>query len=57
MYGRTNGHIRRHGGSETIGTFCVHWDPPMPDEIETDEEFSLKDLLRELDQLELNALG
>jgi len=29
----------------------------MPDEIETDEEFSLKDLLRELDQLELNALG
>jgi hypothetical protein len=43
--------------SETIGTFYVHWDPPMVWEIETDEGFSLEDLMQELGRLELQALG
>jgi hypothetical protein len=43
--------------SETIGTFYVYWDPPALWEIETDEGFSLEDLMAELGQLELRALG
>jgi hypothetical protein len=44
--------------SEIIGTFYVHWAPtPMLYEIETDEGFSLEDLLRELGALERQALG
>jgi hypothetical protein len=43
--------------SETIGPFDGHWDPPVLDEIETDEGFSLEDLMQELGWLELNALG
>jgi hypothetical protein len=43
--------------SETIGTFCVHWDLPMLWEIETDEGCSLEDLMVELGRLELRALG
>jgi len=44
--------------SETIGTFYFHWgDAPALIEIETDEGFSLEDLLPELGSLELKALG
>jgi hypothetical protein len=44
--------------SETIGTFYVHWQPaPVLWEIETDEGFSLEDLMQELGRLELQALG
>jgi hypothetical protein len=43
--------------SEMIGTFYVHWDPPVLYEIETDEGFGLEDLMAELGRLELNALG
>jgi hypothetical protein len=43
--------------SETIGTFYVHWEPPALWEIETDEGFSLEDLLQALGRLELDALG
>jgi hypothetical protein len=43
--------------SETIGTFYVHWDPPALYEIETDEGFSLEDLMQELGRLELQTLG
>jgi hypothetical protein len=43
--------------SETIGAFDVHWDPPALYEIETDEGFSLDDLMQALGRLELNALG
>jgi hypothetical protein len=46
-----------HEESETIGTFYVHWDPPILWEIETDEGFSLEDLMVELGRLELRALG
>jgi hypothetical protein len=50
-------HPATHHESETIGTFDVHWDPPVRWEIETDEGFSLEDLMVELGRLELNALG
>jgi hypothetical protein len=44
--------------SETIGTFYVRLtDPPTLWEIETDEGFSLEDLMAELGRLELHALG
>jgi hypothetical protein len=43
--------------SETIGTFYVHWDPPVLWEIETDEGFALENLMQELGRLELGALG
>jgi hypothetical protein len=43
--------------SETIGTFYVHWEPPVLYEIETDEEFSLDELMQELGRLELQAPG
>src|SRR5262245_17205872 len=43
--------------SETIGTFYFHWEPPAMWEIETDEGFSLADLMAELGRLELQALG
>jgi hypothetical protein len=41
-----------------LGTFYVHWEPtPLLWEIETDEGFSLEDLMHELGRLELQALG
>jgi hypothetical protein len=44
--------------SETIGSFYVRWtEPPTLWEIETDEGFSLEDLMAELGRLELQALG
>ena len=44
--------------SETIGTFYFYWAPtPMLWEIETDEGFTLEDLMAELGRLELDALG
>jgi hypothetical protein len=47
-----------HMESETIGAFYVRWtDPPTLWEIETDEGFSLEDLIVELGRLELKALG
>jgi len=50
-------HPATHEELETIGTFYVHWDPPVLYEIETDEGFSLEDLMQELGRLELQALG
>ena len=43
--------------SEILGTFYVHWAPPGLYEIETDEGFSLEDLMQALGRLELRALG
>lgn len=44
--------------SEIIGTFYVRWsDAPALWEIETDEGFSLEDLMQELGRWELRALG
>jgi hypothetical protein len=44
--------------SEIIGSFYVRWtDPPVLWQIETDEGFALEDLMQELGQLELKALG
>jgi hypothetical protein len=44
--------------SEVIGTFYVRWgDAPALWAIETDEGFSLEDLMQELWRLELQALG
>jgi hypothetical protein len=44
--------------SNVIGTFYVRWgDAPALWEIETDDGFSLEDLLAELGRLELQALG
>jgi hypothetical protein len=44
--------------SDIIGTFYFYWAPiPLLYEIETDEGFSLEDLLQELGRLELKALG
>ena len=44
--------------SETIGSFYFRWgDTTTLWEIETDEGFSLEDLLQELGRLELQALG
>jgi hypothetical protein len=41
-----------------MGSFYFHWgDDPRLDEIETDEGFSLEDLLQEFGRLELKALG
>jgi hypothetical protein len=44
--------------SDVIGTFYFHWAPaPGLWEVETDEGFSLEDLMVELGRLELAALG
>jgi hypothetical protein len=44
--------------SDTIGTFYFRWgDTPALWAIETDEGFSLEDLMHELGRLELQALG
>lgn len=44
--------------SETIGSFYFRWeDTPALWEIETDEGFSVDDLMTELGRLELHALG
>jgi hypothetical protein len=50
-------HPATQAESETIGTFYFHWEPPVLWEIETDEGFSLEDLMAELGRLELRALG
>jgi hypothetical protein len=50
-------HPATREASETIGTFYVHWDPPALYAIETDEGFSLDDLMQALGRLELQALG
>jgi hypothetical protein len=50
-------HPATHEASETIGTFYVHWAPLVLYEIETDEGFSLEDLMQALGRLELQALG
>jgi hypothetical protein len=51
-------HPATHHDSELIGTFYFRWgDAPALWQIETDEAFTLEDLLRELGCLELNALG
>jgi hypothetical protein len=41
-------HPATHQESETIGTFYVHWDPPVLREIEVDGGVSLDDLMQEL---------
>jgi hypothetical protein len=44
--------------SDTIGTFYFRWgDTPALWKIETNEGFSLEDLMHELGRLELQALG
>ena len=44
--------------SEIVGTFYVHWSPvTVLWQIETEEGFSIDDLMRELGRLELSALG
>ena len=43
--------------SDIIGIFYVRWDTRTLWEIETDEGFSLEDLMAELGRLELQALG
>jgi hypothetical protein len=43
--------------SEIIGTFYVYRDQASLWQIETDEGFSLEDLMQELGRLELQALG
>jgi hypothetical protein len=50
-------HPATHAESEILGSFYFHWEPPVLWEIETDEGFSLEDLIRELGRLELQALG
>jgi hypothetical protein len=50
-------HPATQAESETLGTFYFHWEPPALWEIETDEGFSLEDLMDELGRLELAALG
>jgi hypothetical protein len=50
-------HPATREASETIGTCSCHWDTPRRYEIETDEGFSLEELLQELGRLELTALG
>jgi hypothetical protein len=44
--------------SDTIGAFYFHWAPtPELYAIDTDERFSLEDLMAELGRLELEAFG
>jgi hypothetical protein len=51
-------HPATRAESDIIGTLYVHWAPiPRLYEIETDEGFSLEDLMQELGRLELQALG
>jgi hypothetical protein len=51
-------HPATREASETIGSFYGRWAPtPMLYAIETDEGFSLEDLLQELGRLELKVLG
>jgi hypothetical protein len=46
-----------HEASEISGTYYFHWEPLARWEIESDEGFSLEDLMQALGRLELNALG
>lgn len=57
MWSHHWGHPATCEESETIGTFYVYWSPPTLWEIETDEGFSLEDLMQELGRWELQALG
>lgn len=50
-------HPAAQEASEIVGTFYVYWDPPRLYEIETNEGFSLDDLMQELGRWELQALG
>jgi hypothetical protein len=43
--------------SAIIGTFYFRWDEPQLWQIETEDGFSLEDLLQELGRLEMKALG
>jgi hypothetical protein len=43
--------------STLMGTFYFHWAPPELWQIETEEGFSLEDLMQALGRLELKALG
>jgi len=42
---------------EILGSVYFDWEPPALWEIDTDEGFSLEDLMRALGRLELQALG
>jgi hypothetical protein len=50
-------HDATRAESDVIGTFYFSWEPTRLWEIQTDEGFSLEDLMRELGRLELQALG
>jgi hypothetical protein len=51
-------HLGTWEESVIIGTFYGHWAPePTLWQIETDEGFTLEDLMQELGRLELQALG
>jgi hypothetical protein len=50
-------HDATREASEILGSFYFSWEPTTLWGIETDEGFSLEDLLRELGRLELKALG
>jgi hypothetical protein len=51
-------HDATRAESETIGSFYGRWgETPVLWQIETDEGFSLEDLLQALGRLELQALG
>jgi hypothetical protein len=50
-------HDATREASEIPGSFYFSWEPTTLWEIETDEGFSLEDLMRELGRLELKALG
>jgi hypothetical protein len=51
-------HPAARGELEIVGSFYVHWaPPPRLYAIETDEGFSLGDLMQELGRLERKALG
>jgi hypothetical protein len=43
--------------SDIVGSWYFRWEPPTLWEIETDEGFSLGDLMQALGRLELQALG
>jgi hypothetical protein len=58
VWSRHWAHLATREESETIATFYVHWAPtPRLYAIETDEGFSLEDLLQALGRLELQAWG
>jgi hypothetical protein len=50
-------HPATHAESELLGSFYFRWEPTTLWAIETDEGFSLEDLMQELGRLERQALG